>query len=193
MKRIEPLSLVLSLTLAVGLMGWIVWSQRPAAPVAHKPVLPAPSPTAPVQELPPVDAARVAELRAVADNAPEDVQVRVDLGYLYLEARRFEDAVPWFEVALALNPDQVDVSTDLGVAYYYVDDIDRALSQFARSLEMAPTDAETLLKFGIVLAFGGQDLEGAIEAWEEVQRVAPGSPEALAATEALEQLRVAHP
>ena len=192
MKRIEPLSLVVSLTLAVGLMGWIVWSQRPAEPVAQTQVLP-PTPTPPVQEVTPVDAARVADLRAVADNAPEDVQVRVDLGYLYLEARRFEDAITWFEAALVLSPDQVDVSTDLGVAYYYVDDIDRALSQFARSLEMAPTDAETLLKLGIVRAFGGQDLEGAMEAWEEVQRVAPGSPEALAATEALEQLRAAHP
>jgi len=191
MKRIEPLPLVVSLVLAVGLMGWIVWSQRPAEPVAQTQVLPAPTP--PVPEMPPVDAARLAELRAAAENAPEDVQVRVNLGNLYLDARRFEDAITWFEAALVLSPEQVDVSTDLGVAYYYLDDTERALSQFARSLEMAPTDAKTLLKLGIVRAFGSQDLAGAIEAWEEVQRVAPGSLEAIAAADALETIRAAHP
>ena len=104
---------------------------------------------------------------------------------------RFEDAVPWFEAALALSPEEVEVSTDLGVAYYYMDDTDRALSQFARSLDVAPAHAKTILNLGIVRAFGKQDLEGAIEAWEEVQRVAPGSPEAFAAADAIELIRAA--
>ena len=34
MNRTEPLPLVLSLALAAGLMGWIIWSQWPADPVA---------------------------------------------------------------------------------------------------------------------------------------------------------------
>ena len=191
MNRIQPLPLVVSVALAVGLMGWIVWSQRPAAPVAEMQVLPAPP--SPVPDVQPVDAARAAELRAAAETAPDDAQVRVDLGNLYFDARRFEDAIPWFEAALVLNPEEVDVSTDLGVVYYYMDDIDRALSQFERSLEVAPTHAKTILILGIVRAFGKQDLQGAIEAWEEVQRVAPGSREAIAAAEALEQFRAVHP
>ncbi len=191
MNRIEPVPLVLSLVLAAGLMGWIVWSQRPADPVVATEAPLAQTP--PVPEVPPVDATRAAELRAAAQRAPEDVQVRVDLGTLYFDAHRFQDAIPWFEAALALRPDEVDVSTDLGVAYYYMDDIDRALSQFARSLEVAPTHAKTILNLGIVRAFGKQDLEGAIEAWEEVQRVAPGSPEANAAADAIERIRAAHP
>ena len=191
MNRTEPLSLVVSLVLAAGLMGWIVWSQRPADPVTTTQALP--PQTLPVPEVPPLDEARAAELRAAAESAPEDIQVRVALGALYLDAHRFEDAVPWFEAALELNPEQVDVSTDLGVAYYYLDDTDRALAQFARSLEVNPTHAKTILSLGIVRAFGKQNLEGAIEAWEEVQRVAPGSAEALAAADALEQFRAAHP
>ena len=191
MNRTEPLPLVLSLALAAGLMGWIIWSQWPADTVAA--IQEPPTQTLRVPEMPPVDEARAVELRAAAESAPEDVQVRVDLGNLYFGAHRFEDAIPWFEAALALSPEEVEVSTDLGVAYFYMDDTDRALSQFVRSLDVAPAHAKTLLNLGIVRAFGKQDLEGAVEAWEEVQRVAPGGPEALAAAELVESIRAAHP
>ena len=191
MNRTEALPLAVSLVLAAGLMGWIVWTQRPADEVATTQAPLAQTP--PVPEVPPVDEARAATLRAAAESVPEDVQVRMDLGNLYFDARRFEDAIPWFEAVLVLNPEEVDVSTDLGVALYYLGDIDRALAQFARSLEVDPGHAKTILNLGIVRAFGKQDLEGAIQAWEDVQRVAPGSPEALAAAEALERIRAAHP
>ena len=194
MNRIEPLPLVLSLVLAVGMMGWIVWSQRPAdTPDTAVATQPSPAQTVPTPEAPPVDVARAAELGAAAEAAPDDLQVRVDLGNLYFDAHRFEDAIPWFEAALALSPEEVDVSTDLGVAYYYLGDTDRALAQFARTLEVAPMHAKTILSLGIVRAFGKQDLEGAIEAWEEVQRVAPGSAVALAAADAINTIRAAHP
>ena len=94
---------------------------------------------------------------------------------------------------MALSPDLVEVSTDLGVAHYYAGTVDRALAQFDRSLEIDPAHAATWLNIGIVRAFGRQDLAGAIEAWEELQRLAPDSLEAFAAADAIERLRAAHP
>ncbi len=192
MNRIESLPLVVSLVIAASLMGWIVQSQRPMDPVETTQA-PPPVRTQPVAQVPSVDEVQAAELRTAAEGAPEDFQVRVDLGNLYFDAHRFDEAVPWFEAALALNPEDVDVSTDLGMAYYYLDDADRALTQFARSLQVDPAHVTTILNLGIVRAFGKRDLEGAIEAWEEVQRVAPGSPEALATVDALDRIRSAHP
>jgi tetratricopeptide (TPR) repeat protein len=200
MNRTELFSVVVSLALAAGLMGWIIWSQRPPEPVAE--VVQAPPGAAAPAEAPssddapeplPIDEDRAAALRAAADEGPGDVQVRVDLGNLYHQARRFDDAIPWFEAALALSPDLVEVSTDLGVAYYYAGAVDRALARFDRSLEIDPAHAGTLLNIGIVRAFGRQDLAGAIEAWEELQRLAPDSLEAFAAAEAIERLRAVHP
>lgn len=208
MNRTEALPLAVSLVLAAGIMGWIIWSQRPPEPadeVVPTAAAPAPAPTAAapapaeapsdsgVPEPLPIDGDRAAALRAAADEAPDDVQSRVDLGNLYHEARRFDDAVPWFEAALALDPELIEVSTDLGVAYYYGGAVDRALAQFERSLEIDPAHAGTLLSLGIVRAFGKQDLTGAIEAWEELQRLAPDSLEAFAAADAVERLRAAHP
>ena len=200
MNRTELFSVVVSLALAAGLMGWIIWSQRPPEPVADV-VQAAPGPAAPAEapssddapEPLPIDEDRAAALRAAADEGPDDVQVRVDLGNLYHQARRFDDAIPWFEAALALSPDLVEVSTDLGVAYYYAGAVDRALAQFDRSLEIDPAHAGTLLNIGIVRAFGRQDLAGAIEAWEELERLAPDSLEAFAAADAIERLRAVHP
>ena len=85
------------------------------------------------------------------------------------------------------------MSTNLGVAYFYTDDVDQSLAQFERSLELDPTHGQTLLSIGIVRAFGKQDFDGAIEVWEEVQRLMPGSREAIAAADAIEQMRSMHP
>lgn len=193
MTRIEPLPLIVSLLFASGLMGWVVWSQRPFEPeVVEEVGVPSAAqiPSPPV--VPPVDEARAAELRQAAEQAPADIQVRTDLGNLYFYAQRFEEAVPWYEAVLALEPAAVDVSTDLALAYYYLEDTDRALAQFDRSLEIDPAHPKTFLSIGMVRAFGNRDLDGAMAAWEEVVRIAPGSSEALAATEALESLRAVH-
>ncbi|MDE0828656.1 MAG: tetratricopeptide repeat protein [Vicinamibacterales bacterium] len=194
MTRIDPLPLIVSLLVASGLMGWVVWSQRPVEPeiaaevAAPPPAAETPSPPA----VPPVDETRAADLRQAAEQAPADVQVRIDLGNLYFYAQRFEEAVPWYEGVLALETEAVDVSTDLALAYYYLEDTDRALAQFDRSLEIDPAHPKTFLSIGMVRAFGNRDLDGAMAAWEEVVRVAPGTSEALAATEALESLRAVH-
>ena len=193
MNRTEPLPLAVSLVLAVGLMGWIVWSQRPEPPPAEA-ARTAPAPAEDVPEPLPIDEDRAAALLATADEAPDDVESRVDLGNLYHEARRFEDAAPWFEAALALDPDLVEVSTDLGVAYFYLGSVDRALAQFDRSLEIDPAHAGTLLNIGIVRATGKQDFAGAIEVLQELQRLAPDTLEAFAAADVLDRLRTAaHP
>ena len=192
MNRTEPLPLFVSLFFAIGLMGWISWSQRSVeVPESTQVQPPVEVPGEPIG--PEVDEARVLELRALADQAPRDSQVRMELGYIYLEAQRFDQAIPWFEAALDLDPSDVSVSTDLGVAYFYTDQIDRALEQFAHSLAIDPTHVKTLLDLGIVRALGKQDLEGAIEAWEQVQQLAPDSAEALAAADAIERIRSAHP
>ena len=192
MNRSDLLPLLVSLGFATGLMGWMVWSQQPGELAGATQVAPAVAATqTPVAPL--VDEGRVAELRITADQSPENAQARVDLGYLYFEVQRFDEAIPWFEAALAINPLDVSVSTDLGVAYFYTDAIDRALDQFAHSLEVDPGHAQTLLDLGIVRALGKQDLEGAIQAWEEVRRLDPDSPEAVAAADAIERIRAAHP
>jgi tetratricopeptide (TPR) repeat protein len=178
------------------LVGWIIGSQQAAgrAPGGATPTAASASTSAPGQQQapPPFDESRAAQLKTAADSNPKDADTRVQLGNLYFDAERYEEAVRWYENALQVDPKNVNASTDLGIAYYYSNQPDRALAQFDRSLEIDPKHSKTLLNIGIVRAFGKQDLDGAEKAWERVLQLAPDSPEAAVAKKGLDGLRAAH-
>ena len=177
--------------------GWIIGSQqaatRPgAAPIAATaPAAPAAASGAPAAAV--LDENKAKALATVAEQQPNNAQPRVELGNLYFDAERYNDAIKWYGEALKLAPRDVNVSTDLAVAYYYVNQPDRALQQFDESLKIDPKHTKTLLNMGIVRAFGKQDLAGAEEAWQQVIALEPNSPEGQAAKRALDSLKSAHP
>jgi tetratricopeptide (TPR) repeat protein len=179
--------------------GWIIGSQqaglRPgaSAPVAVSApaAAPAGTPAAPAAAV--LDENRVKALTSVAEQQPANAQARVDLGNLYFDAERYNDAIKWYGEALKIAPKDVNVSTDLGVSYYYINQPDQALKQFDESLKIDPKHAKTLLNMGIVRAFGKQDLAGAEQAWQQVMQLDPTGPEGQAAKRALDSLKSAHP
>ena len=177
--------------------GWIIGSQqaggREAGPApAASAAAPAPAPaSAPPPPL--LDESKVTAFKTMADREPANPKPRAELGNLYFDSEKYDDAIKWYGDALKLAPNDVNVSTDLGVSYYYTNQADKALEQFAHSLQLDPKHAKTLLNVGVVKAFGKQDLPGAVEAWEKVVQLAPESPEAQAAKRALDSLRSAHP
>jgi tetratricopeptide (TPR) repeat protein len=179
--------------------GWIIGSQQASLrPGSAQVAAAAPAPegsggnTAPPP--PPIlDENRAKALTTVADQQPGNPQPRVELGNLYFDAERYNDAIKWYGDALKLAPKDVNVSTDLGVSYYYINQPDRALQQFDQSLKIDPKHAKTLLNMGIVRAFGKQDLAGAQEVWQRVIDLEPNSPEGQAAKRALDSLKSAHP
>jgi tetratricopeptide (TPR) repeat protein len=139
-----------------------------------------------------LDQTQVNALQAVAEREPSNPKPRIDLANLYFDAEKYDDAIKWYGEALKLNPNDVNVSTDLGVCYYYTNQPDKALAQFDKSLKLDAKHTKTLLNVGIVKAFGKQDLQGATEAWQEVLKIAPDSPEGQAAKRALDSLQSAH-
>ena len=176
--------------------GWLIGSQQPgarpaAAPSAAAQASTGGSSTAPAK--PVLDEAEAKRLTDIADKDPSNATPRTQLGNLYFDAERYDDAVKWYEKAVALDPTNPDVSTDLGVSYYYQNQPDKALAQFQRSLQMDPKHTKTMLNQGIVLAFAKQDMSGANKAWQRVVEIAPDSPEGQAAKRALDALKSAHP
>lgn len=176
------------------LVGWIIGSQQgsggtpppPAAAASQPQAAGAPAP-------PPLDESRASAMKTTAQQNPADAVTRVQLGNMYFDAGRFQEAAEWYEAALKITPKDVNASTDLGIAYYYMNRPDKALEQFDRSLAVDARHGKTLLNIGIVRAFGKQDLKGASEAWQRVLVVAPGTEEARAAQQALEGVKSAHP
>jgi tetratricopeptide (TPR) repeat protein len=179
------------------LVGWIIGSQH-AAPAVPPPAAAATQPAggqaAGQQAPPPLDESRAAALASTAQQNPNDEATRVQLGNMYFDAERYQEAANWYQQALAINPKDINASTDLGIAFYYMNEPDRALAQFDKSLSIDPRHAKTLLNVGIVRAFGKQDLRGAADAWRKALDAAPpGSDEAKAAQQALDGVKAAHP
>lgn len=175
------------------LVGWIIGSQRATVSTpAPSPATTASTTSGSGQTAAPFDEARAAQLKAAADRNPSDAETRVQLGNLYFDAERYDEATRWYEQALKVDPKNVNASTDLGIAYYYSNQPDRALAQFDRSLEIDPKHSKTLLNIGIVRAFGKQDIDGAEKAWQRVLELAPNTPEAEVARKGLEGIRAGH-
>jgi cytochrome c-type biogenesis protein CcmH/NrfG len=183
------------------LVGWIIGSQQapasrlgaPTAAVEQAGQTPATTPASQTQSPRPLNTEQVQALETTARQNPSDAASRVQLGNLYFDAERYQDAAKWYEEALKLSPNDVNVSTDLGVAFYSMNQPDRALEQFDHSLKVDPKHAKTLLNQGIVRAFGKQDLQGAAASWQKVIDVAPNTEEAATAKRALDSLKSAHP
>jgi tetratricopeptide (TPR) repeat protein len=177
--------------------GWIIGSQqgvaRPpaaAAPVAQQ--APA-SGAAGTSRAAVLDETQVNALKTVAEREASNATPRVELGNLYFDAERYDDAIKWYGEAVKISPNDANLSTDLGVSYYYSNQPDKALEQFDRSLKIDPKHGKTLLNLGIVRAFGKQDLDGAAAAWKEAIALTPDSPEGQAAKRALDSLTSSHP
>jgi tetratricopeptide (TPR) repeat protein len=177
--------------------GWIIGAQQGAARVpAPQAAASAPQPGGAgsgTSRAAVLDETQVNALKTVAARETSNAAPRVELGNVYFDAERYDDAIKWYGDAMTLSPKDVNVSTDLGISYYYSNQPDKALEQLTHSLAIDPKHAKTLLNIGIVKAFGKQDLDGAAAAWQEVIKIAPDSREGQAAKRALESLQSAHP
>ncbi len=81
--------------------GWIIGSQQAAlrpAP-APAPAATAASNAAPTTRAAVVDEAQVTALKSVAEREPASAAPRTQLGNLYFDAERYDDAIKWYEEA----------------------------------------------------------------------------------------------
>ena len=87
------------------LVGWIIGSQQAAPPPRRRRSGRRPPRPPPAQSAPALDESRAARLRAAAERNPQRRRdARVQLGNLYFDAERFDDAVQWYEEALKIDP-----------------------------------------------------------------------------------------
>jgi tetratricopeptide (TPR) repeat protein len=111
--------------------------------------------------------------QAVVSPQSQTFAQAVDAGNKLYDAQKYEDAIPYYQRALALNANDIDVSTDLGTALWYTGKADEALAQYDRSLALDRTHAQTLFNVGVVRADGKHDYAGAIDAWESLLKAHP--------------------
>jgi Flp pilus assembly protein TadD len=128
-------------------------------------------------------------LVTLAGRAPDDVAVRVELGNLYMDHQRWDDAIRWYREAVSLNPALPDVLTDLGACLVHSGRPAEGLMEFERAIELNENHRNALYNKGIALVQLGRKDEAAA-AWEEVLRRHPGDPQLQGLPSQIDGLRV---
>lgn len=166
------------------------------APIPGPPPAAAPPPAAPLPaaESPlPVDEARLAELLAAVEVAPEDPAARVAVGNLYFASREYRDAAYWYRQARNLDPADLEARASLGFALLARGEVAGAIAEYEAALAEDPGHPDSLLALGRLRLYVEQDIAGGIALWERYLEAAPDSPEADGLRQAIRALREAHP
>jgi len=143
-------------------------------------------PAAPAQSA--LDPNEAQALEALAGRDPADVGVRVELGNLYMDHERWDEAARWYREAIALSPDLGNVRTDLGACLVHSGRPAEGLAEFEAVLAQDESHRNALYNKGIALTQLGRT-EEAIAAWEEVLRHHPSDPQLVGLQGQIDALR----
>lgn len=139
-----------------------------------------------------LDQQQVDRLEAKAKNSPTDAATRAELGRLYMDAARYDGALPWLEDAVKLQPTDLHTRNHLAITYLNLGQMERAVAVFEENLGVDPDHPGSLLGLGRIKLYLQQDFRGGLTLWEKLIAVAPDSPEAKAIEDELEALKSAH-
>jgi tetratricopeptide (TPR) repeat protein len=124
-----------------------------------------------------VDEAQLQAFRDILARDPKNLDAAVKAGNLLYDAKRYAEAIAFYQQAFSLNPSDINVSTDLGTALWYAGRADEALAQYQKSLAINATHGQTLFNVGIVRADGKSDYTGAVAAWDTLLKTNPQYPD----------------
>ena len=130
----------------------------------------------------------VAALESLAKRQPGDVAARVELGNLYMDAERWDEAIRWYREALAVNPGLVETATDLGACLVRAGRPAEGLVEFDRVLAVEPGSRNALYNKGIALLQMGRGKDAAA-AWEELLKRYPADPQLAGLRGRIDQIR----
>jgi cytochrome c-type biogenesis protein CcmH/NrfG len=123
-----------------------------------------------------IDPDEVKAMESLAARQPGDAAVRVELGNLYMDHQRWDEAVRWYREALQLQPASADVRTDLGACLVSSGRPQEGLAEFEAVLEASPEHRNALYNKGIALLQLGRGAEAAL-AWEALLKRYPDDPQ----------------
>jgi len=156
---------------------------RSPAPVAAAPLgtrAPAPAAT-PATEASP-DAmmgevrARLAALREAIDKNPNDADALRELGSLYMQISRYDEARTYLERAVAASPADVHALTHLGIVLAEIGDLPGARQRFESTVAAEPDYWQGWFYIAVTCARVG-DLDAARRAVARVEALQPDLPE----------------
>jgi len=161
-----------------------------ARPVdASSVAVPSASPSeAQAAETTPLDPNEVRALQSLAERDKTNAQVRVDLGNLFLDHQRHDEAARYYREALAIAPDNLDVRVDLGACLVNLHKADEAIQEFEAVLKKDPGHKKALFNKGVALMESGRP-DQAASVWEGLLKRYPGDPQLATLRDQIDRVR----
>jgi tetratricopeptide (TPR) repeat protein len=166
----------------------IAGSGQRAAPSPAGPMAPTQVGTAGAEGGAPMMAEINALKRRLQESA-EDVEALIRLANIYHDVAMWEQAVGYYERALAFRPDNADLLTDLGVCFRGLQEFDRALEQFDRARAADSAHWQSLFNTAVVTGLDLGQFDRALEVVASMEAMSPAPPRLAELRHALEQAR----
>lgn len=165
--------MVASIALVVGFLGGVVFGVYKSGTGTSVQESMLSQPAEKDQDVSVEKAAQIFELEKKTSETPDDVAAWIDLGNLYFDTGNHEKAIMAYNKALELNPNNANVMNDLGVMYRRTGQPKKAIEAFDKAIKIDPVHETVRFNKGIVLMHDLNDLEGAVQAWEELVKLNP--------------------
>lgn len=115
---------------------------------------------------------KILVLEQELDANPENVATRIELGDIYFDSNKFQEAIEVFSKAEQIDPGNIHVLNDLGTLYLNTGNYDAALTRFETVLGIDPSHSHSLYYVGIIHREKG-DKDKALQAFEKVLNMNP--------------------
>lgn len=109
---------------------------------------------------------QIREVKTLAEKDPKNRNIWVELGNLYFDSNRPQEAIEAYSKALALGSNDANVLTDRGIMYRSAQNFPAALADFRKAAQVDPAHYQCLYNEGITLLHDMNDTSGALKAWE---------------------------
>ncbi len=176
-------------TLILGLLaglvlGYVLAEQQRVGPAQARPAAgglpeghPAVAGGAPQQTGAPVPQERVQELLGLLAQSPEDSRLMVQLGNIYYDAERWQEARMWYERARELEAPDPNLDTDLAVVYRSLGQPEKALEMLDEAIETEPDHWQAWYNKVVILHFDLHRHDEAAAALARLEELASADPE----------------
>ena len=118
-------------------------------------------------------AIETAEVEKQAADRPDDIETRLSLGAIYMQAGRWNDGAREFETAVRMAPDHPVANYNAGQIAFTRRDYDVARVRFERAIQLRPDLAEAHATLGVILEMRGETA-AAMDRYRTVLTLRPG-------------------
>jgi tetratricopeptide (TPR) repeat protein len=153
------------IALVIGFLGGTIYNAYKSGPGAATP--------GSKQSVPIQDSARMFALEREVKNNPNNPAAWLELGNLYFDSDKYQDAIQAYTKYLDMNPNNPNVWTDMGVMHRRNGNPTEAIASFDKALELNPRHEHARFNKGIVLYYDVGFRDEAVKVWRELSEINP--------------------